>query len=171
MAEIPYSHKIRMADVPDAGVTLHLVPTPGERAALARHVGVPDISQMSVDVQVTPRGDGARVTGRLKARVRVTSVVSLEPFDDAVDEEFSVEFDPPEVIEALPQEEEGADTERDLPDALVDGTLDLGTLATEFLSLGIDPYPRRPGEVFEPHREGSEETSPFAALAQLKKKT
>jgi hypothetical protein len=48
--------------------------------------------------------------------------------------------------------------------------VDLGAVATEFLVLGIDPYPRKPGAAFElpegPHRE----ESPFAPLARWKKK-
>lgn len=172
MHELPYSHKVRLADVPDGGLTLHLSPSPDARAALARHVGVPDILDMSIDAQIIPRGEGARVIGRLKARVRVTSVVSLESFEDHVDEEFCVEFDPQDVIEASSEAlEEGAEPLHDPADALIDGVLDLGALASEFLSLGLDPYPRRPGEVFETYQEGADELSAFAALAQLKKKT
>jgi hypothetical protein len=52
---------------------------------------------------------------------------------------------------------------------MVDGVVDLGAIATEFLILGIDPYPRKPGAVFEPPQSGDGEASPFAALAALKK--
>ena len=50
----------------------------------------------------------------------------------------------------------------------IDGTVDLGALATEFLLLGIDPYPRKPGAVFEPPSTGDPGESPFAALAGLR---
>ena len=33
----------------------------------------------------------------------------------------------------------------DSPEPLVGGAVDLGAVATEFLVLGIDPYPRKPG--------------------------
>ena len=51
----------------------------------------------------------------------------------------------------------------------VDGTIDLGAIATEFLILGIDPYPRKPGIVFDAPRTGEASGHPFAALAALKK--
>ncbi len=42
------------------------------------------------------------------------------------------------------------------PEPLVGGTVDLGAIATEFLILGIDPYPRKPGAEFDapPRRPG-----------------
>jgi hypothetical protein len=48
--------------------------------------------------------------------------------------------------------------------------IDLGALATEFLILGIDPYPRKPGTVFEPPWEGGDVGHPFAGLAALTKR-
>ena len=56
------------------------------------------------------------------------------------------------------------------PEPLIGGEVDLGAIVTEFLMLGIDPYPRKEGAEFEPparHEDASEH--PFAALAALKK--
>jgi hypothetical protein len=47
--------------------------------------------------------------------------------------------------------------------------VDLGAVATEFLLLGIDPYPRKEGAEFEPRITGDPAAHPFAALASLKK--
>ena len=52
---------------------------------------------------------------------------------------------------------------------LIGGSIDLGALATEFLILGLDPYPRKPGATFQPPADAKPEESPFAALAALKK--
>ena len=62
-----------------------------------------------------------------------------------------------------------ADDETDSLEPLVGGTVDLGAIATEYFLLGIDPYPRKPGAVFEPPSAGDAATKPFAALAALKK--
>ena len=44
-------------------------------------------------------------------------------------------------------------------------------LATEFLILGIDPYPRKPGVAFDaPKPQSDAAGNPFAALAALQKK-
>jgi hypothetical protein len=48
------------------------------------------------------------------------------------------------------------------------GTVDLGAVATEFLLLGIDPFPRKPNAVFDAPGGSDRPESPFAALAALK---
>ena len=51
---------------------------------------------------------------------------------------------------------------------LVDGAIDLGAIAIEFLILGIDPYPRKADAVFEAPAAGDDPAAhPFAALAAL----
>ena len=55
------------------------------------------------------------------------------------------------------------------PEPLIGGVVDLGALATEFLILGLDPYPRKPGAVFEPPQDREPQGGPFAALAKLTK--
>ena len=56
------------------------------------------------------------------------------------------------------------------PEPLIDGRVDLGAIATEFLMLGIDPYPRKPDAAFEPPAAADDDTAhPFAALAALRK--
>ena len=35
------------------------------------------------------------------------------------------------------------------PDEIVNGKIDLGAVAAEFLALGLDPYPRKPGVDFD----------------------
>jgi hypothetical protein len=56
------------------------------------------------------------------------------------------------------------------PEPLRDGKLDLGAIATEFLLLGIDPYPRKPGVEFAPVKTDDASAKPFAALEALKKR-
>jgi uncharacterized membrane protein HdeD (DUF308 family) len=51
----------------------------------------------------------------------------------------------------------------------IDGVADLAAAATEFLLLAIDPYPRKPGAVFDLPNAGETGAHPFAALAALKK--
>ena len=52
---------------------------------------------------------------------------------------------------------------------LTGGVVDLGALATEFLILGLDPYPRKPGAVFQSPEETAAGEGPFSALAALQK--
>jgi hypothetical protein len=55
------------------------------------------------------------------------------------------------------------------PEPLVDGIIDLGVIAVEFLMLGIDPYPRKKGVEFVTPNAPDPATSPFSALGKLKK--
>jgi hypothetical protein len=48
--------------------------------------------------------------------------------------------------------------------------LDLGAIATEFLLLGMDPYPRKAGAEFAPVKADDASVKPFAALEALKKR-
>ncbi|WP_127089528.1 DUF177 domain-containing protein [Aquabacter cavernae] len=166
----PYAQYIRVLDLPPGGRVVRMEPDARTLERLARHVGVVALHALTADLTVTPiAGDGARVTGRVMAEVRQVSVVSLQEFDTEVSEDVDVKFMPQaDPAPAVPEEE--LDPEIDPPDAVVDGAIDLGALVTEFLALGIDPYPRRPGELFEPANEDESGASPFAALAPLKDK-
>ncbi len=99
--------------------------------------------------------------------------MTLAPVENVVDEPIDVEFVPPSQIPASAksiQKEEGEDAEiPEPPDPIVGGAIDLGRLAMEFLTLGIDPYPRKPGVVFvAPEAPKDPEEHPFAALKALK---
>jgi hypothetical protein len=115
--------------------------------------------------------DGLNVSGRVSATVGQTCVVTLEPIESEVDEEIDLVFAPPSAPTII--EEEGAEIEItpvDAPEPLTGGTVDLGAITTEFLILGIDPYPRNADAVFEPPAADGDTGGPFAALAALQKK-
>ena len=56
------------------------------------------------------------------------------------------------------------------PEPLIEGKVDLGAIATEFLLLGIDPYPRKAGAEFAAVKTADDSARPFAALEALKKR-
>ena len=99
--------------------------------------------------------------------------MTLEPIENQVEERVDLVFAPsaapPRVAEAgatAPVEVPAVDA----PEVLVNGVIDLGAIATEFLILGIDPYPRKADAVFDPSPAGDESGQPFAALAALKQR-
>jgi hypothetical protein len=92
----------------------------------------------------------------------------LEPVENAIDEPIDLVFVPEA---AVPAPTDGGEIEipaEDAPEVLVDDTVDLGAIATEFLALAVDPYPRKPGAVFEAPAAADDAARPFAALAALK---
>ena len=131
---------------------------------------------MTATLRVEPWGrGGARVTGAVHGELTQICVVSLEPFPATVDEDVDVRFAPQTAADSgVARRTEEAQTfslaDEDEPDPVIDGKIDLGALAAEFFALGLDPYPRKPGAVFDEERTNSEPTeSPFAALAQRDK--
>jgi hypothetical protein len=163
---------LAITDVSEAGRHLDLVANAQARAAVATLAGLTALPRLEASFDVTRRGRGGlHVVGRVSATVGQTCVVTLEPVENEVDEAIDVAFVP---AGATSLEEYGSGevevTLEDAPEPLVGNAIDLGAIATEFLILGLDPYPRRPDVVFEtPPAAGDEPAHPFAALAGLKK--
>jgi hypothetical protein len=165
-----WSAPVRFEDIPEAGLRVDLPADAGVRAALARAASVEALPRIEAKFDVTRYGrDGLHVRGRVAARVRQTCVVTLEPVENEIEEPVDLTFVPPQDGgEAHGREEELGP--HDPPEALVNGTIDLGAIAAEFLLLGIDPYPRKAGAVFAAPPTGDASDHPFAALAALKKR-
>jgi len=178
----PFSRPLFVDSVGEAGLRLDHVASESECAALAELNGLAAIRDLHVDADVARQGrDRLLVRGRVRAVVTQTCVVTLDPFDVDVDEAFEIEFAPEAEaeaahtramaeLEAAPGRAAATLAEQpDPPDPIIDGKIDLGALAAEFLVLGLDPYPHKPGVEFEPVIEDEPQPSPFAALAKLKK--
>jgi uncharacterized metal-binding protein YceD (DUF177 family) len=172
----PFSRPLRVDALPGKGATQSIEADADERAALAKLNHLPAIASLSATFRLSPGGrDGVRVTGDIRAEVTRVCIVTLEPFTSHVEEPVDLLFSPPAKEE--PPRGAGAEKEKDLdltaedpPDVIVDGVIDLGALAAEFLALGLDPYPRKPGVAFAAPAVAVDEASPFAALAGLKTK-
>jgi len=131
---------------------------------------VPAIASLAADLRVAPFGrDGLSVSGEIAARLTQTCVATLEDFESSVVAPVDIRFSPDGVDpNAEIDLSELVDVEgEDPPDLLVDGRIDLGAIIAEFLVLALDPYPRKPGAVFEA-AEPEADASPFAALKALR---
>jgi uncharacterized metal-binding protein YceD (DUF177 family) len=168
----PWHATVRLEDVPDTGLHLDLVADEQVRTSLATLAGVVDMPRLVAVFDVVRHGNGLRATGRVTATVEQTCVVTLEPVENEVDEPIDVIFAPGDVAEPAADVDEDALDDGDLgaepPEDLADGAADVGAIAAEFLLLGIDPYPRKPGTTFTPPEQNGAVISPFEALAKLK---
>jgi hypothetical protein len=167
----PWHVPVRLEDVPETGLHLDLMADAPVRAGLAALAGVIDIPRLEAVLDVVRHGNGLQMTGRVSATVGQTCVITLEPLQNEVDEPINVVFAPVASDFAaveLEAEDLPEDALREPPEILSDGTADVGAIAAEFLLLGIDPYPRKPGAEFEPPAEQAGVVSPFGALAKLK---
>jgi hypothetical protein len=166
----PWHVPVVVEDIPETGQHFELVADAETRAAIARLAGLRDLPRLQADFDLMRQGAGLHVTGRVSATVGQDCVVTLEPLVNEVDEAVDLLFMPPSADAAAAGSNGGTDDSEaepkwDDPEPLVDGVVDLGALATEFLVLGVEPYPRKPGAVFESPDDGEPEEGPFAALA------
>jgi hypothetical protein len=169
----PWRVPVPAEDVPEQGQHFALVADVETRADIARMARLRDLQRLEADFDVARQsGGGLRVLGRVSASVGQTCVVSLEPLVNEVEEDVDLLFMPPSAAEVA-----GAETEKggspdgkwNEPEPLIGGVVDLGAIATEFLVLGLDPYPRKPDAVFEPPQDLKPDGGPFAALASWPK--
>jgi len=169
-----WSVPVAVEDIPDTGLHIAIDAPAATRAALAELAALRELPQLSAVFDLTRQGAGVHIAGQVSARVGQTCVVTLEPIESDIQEAVDITFAPAPGGGTLAEPKSarkrtsGGD---EPPESLVDGTLDLGALATEFLILGIEPYPRKAGAQFAPPKVEDGGEHPFAALESLKKKT
>lgn len=134
-----------------------------ERVAVADLLGLAALDELELDATVASKDQGFVVDGRVRARVTQACVVTFDP----VVAELDLPFRRTLVV--------GTTTAADEPDVdplgedidyLEAPTVDLGAIAVEELSLGLEPYPRsaRADEVLAAVEAPVD--GPFATLAR-----
>ena len=171
-AERPIISKIVDVDrMPDRGLDLTIKADAAACAALAAANDLSALKNFEARVQVVKRGrSGVNVTGTVEADITQICVVSLEPFETHVSEPIDVDYEAERPAARAGLADAFTPSERDPPEAIVDGRIDVGALAGEFLTLSLDPYPKKPGVAFADAAFPAEapDPSPFAALGRLK---
>lgn len=168
----PLSRPVPVATIPAHGLDVKVTPTPDERAAMAAALDLAAVDSLTADLHLTHRSGGIiAVTGALSATIQPICVLSLEPFALKISEPVEITFTDEDHAAKI-RARAGADEDvsgDDPPDLIENGTIDLGHVTTEFLSLALPIYPRKPGAAFasaaEPERE-----SPFDTLKALRTK-
>jgi uncharacterized metal-binding protein YceD (DUF177 family) len=164
----PWSVPVTLDDIPDTGMHTEIEAPESVRAELAALTGLRGLPRLSAVFDLSRRGSGAHVSGKVSARVVQTCVITLEPIENEIDEDVELVFTPALAEAGQTRAKDGESDEP--PEPLVDGKIDLGAIATEFLLLGIDPYPRKAGAEFSPVTADDGSARPFAALEALKKR-
>lgn len=131
--------------------------------ALAARLGIPGVQSLSAEV-VLQRVPGNKavihVEGMLKADVTQSCIISHAPVKGHIEEEFEGWYADPSSFTSLARarhEKAGkaADIEipimdeREDPEPMVNGKIDLGDLVAQYLSLSLNPYPRAHGVAWD----------------------
>lgn len=161
---------VKLHELGRGEVRVRLEPDAAERAKVAHDLGLESLPKLTAQLTVRPWLDGAEISGRFEAVVEQLCSVTLDPFEQPLSGEIEVRAVPQGSPAAAP--DEGGEAEHDAdapdpPDVLAGDAIDLAAYVVEHLSLEIDPFPRKPGAVFEAPASEAEE-SPFAVLKKLK---
>ena len=169
MAETSWPKPLRLSELTHGPVSRRVQADPAALQRIASELGLDGLDRLEAETEVSPWLDGARVRGRLRALVRQTCGVTLDPLESEIDQDFEVSLLPAGSPNApVAPEDSVIDPDAEDPPEIIEGDeIDLGALVIEQLALEIDPFPRKPGAVFD---AGPEENppSPFAALKDFK---
>jgi hypothetical protein len=164
-SQSPVSHPVNVARLPQKGMPVMIEANPAQRAILADEHGLLGVSAFRADLLVSNwRRNGVKVAGRVEADIEQECVVTLEPLDARISEEFSQVFLPDDSKLGRQGFHEGGEVHLDAegpdsPEPFSGDVIDVGALAEEFFGLAIDPYPRKPGASLPgPAAVGEEET-------------
>lgn len=135
--------------------------TPQECEALAVAFKIPAVRDLVGRFRVSGPSSRLIVTGTVDAVVTQTCTISLDPFESTLSEPVEVVFTDTDILVGTDAEE------ADIPDPIVGNQIDFGTLTAEFLALGLDPYPRKPGITFTPVTDENEDGA-FGVLRPLR---
>ena len=88
----PLSRPVSVRHLPPEGLEVAVEATPEERAALAKDFKLEAIHALEGRFRLTGTAERVHVEGVVTARVGQICVVTLEPFDDVIEEEVKVDF-------------------------------------------------------------------------------
>ncbi|MGB0342133.1 MAG: YceD family protein [Parvibaculales bacterium] len=167
-----FSYIVLRDDVPPNGLDVNFEADATTCAALAQQFQLEALEAVSVQSHIVPFDKaGLRATGRVCGRVQQICGVTLEPVWTQIEEDFTIEFQPADILAkfVIPDD----DVETDLPEALTDGQADIGDMAMQYLALAIPPWPRHADAEFDNFGDGDDDeenqtASPFAVLAKLR---
>lgn len=168
-----FSYPIEVDSLSASLKKYHLKASPKDLVYLTEVLKVPAVKSCEADISLKHnyREHALSVSGRVRAELELTSVISLENFDKIYEGEFTLHYDTKATYKDIRDME--PEYNDDVPDIIEDGRIDLGNIVIEQIALLIEDYPRKDGEVFSFESEFDTETTeamnPFNILKKLKK--
>lgn len=183
-----WSHNVEVEDIGETALLKKLSASPQERKDLARRMNVVHVDSLSAELKVAREDKGflIHVTGRFKGVVAQECALSQELIKTQLEGDVEGWFAEEGRAISLSKVRHDKDSkkanaeleilsERDDPDPVIDGMIDLGELVTQHAILEIDPYIRAEGAVSdsvisaeEAEKKERKINNPFAALKNWK---
>lgn len=174
----PISFSVNVARLPKNGMPVRFEANDVQRLEMAKAHDLLEVRRLVVEVDIIGwKKGGVKVTGDVSGEIVQACAVTLEPVEETVEEPISAVYLPAGSRLAKPynivEGEIILDPEgEDLPETFTGDEIDIGAIAEEFFTLGINPYPRKAGVEVAVKNEGDdEERGPlFEKLAALRNK-
>ncbi len=162
-------------NVPSSGKTVKMVAESDVLKPIAERLDVLEVKSLSSELRLTLQNGGhiLNITGHFKAEIVQECIITLQPVEATLEDDFEAWY--ADHDKAIPFNrakhnqkamEEGDEVqileEKDDPEALIDGQVDLGEVVIQFLSLSVNPYPRAEGVADDAEPEPIEVTKPVA---------
>ncbi len=186
-----WSYLVDVEDLERGPKTFTFTASDEERGDLARRLGIVSVEMAEASITLQRVGGGVvQAMGTIRADVTQSCVVSLVPVKNRIEEEFEGWFGDKNNAVSFAKarnerEAKKGHTEMEVmeesvdPEPIIGGRVDVGELATQYLSLFLDPYPHADGVSGEfvagpqPEKDGAGAAirkNPFEALKDWKEK-
>jgi uncharacterized metal-binding protein YceD (DUF177 family) len=169
----PLNYYVELNDVRNEDeVTVDVTATPAECVELATRLKIPEVKSLTAHITLRKglRPDLFDIQGQLKVKVVQECSVTLVPLDETVDETFYETLTTSESALAPKPDEEDSHQPVEL---IKDNRIDLGEIISQWVGLGLDPYPRSEETPLFQHVEVKTDQkthNPFGILEGLKDK-
>ncbi len=132
-----FSRKVAIARLGREPRPHSLAAEPHERASLAERFGLLALDRLEAVLEVWREGEGARLTGRLRAEAAQPCVLTGEPVPATLDCPLALVFAADEPAAEVELDADDLDT---MP--IEGGLIDLGEAVAQSLALALPQYPR-----------------------------
>lgn len=168
-----FSYQIKTDALPQGEQVYKLRADAEDREKIREILKIPGVKSFSSDIHL--RYNHAehllKLWGRSEAELVLESVITLEHFSKKYAADFELSYDTKATLKSQREEEVEITIDDNLPDVVINGTIDLADIAIEQIALVMEDYPRQEGEVFTFQPEfsaGDERPNPFAVLKNIK---
>jgi uncharacterized metal-binding protein YceD (DUF177 family) len=180
-----WSHRVEVATLPDGETRKHIEASEQECRDLARRLKITSVEDLKADLVIHHKrgGRSVYVSGSVHGKVTQPCTVTLADTLQVIDETFEAWYADSDAAISLARVRQDKMSrhaeaevpileEKDDPEPIVEGKIDLGELASQYLALAIDLFPRAEG-VPEPEAltievKAPSTQNPFAALKKWK---
>ncbi|MBL8638447.1 MAG: DUF177 domain-containing protein [Alphaproteobacteria bacterium] len=169
LPEPEWSVWVKADEIPADGKQVDLSPDASQLPLIAQRIGVLSLDSLRASLSLSKSKGGVmvHVTGTLWAEIVQSCVVTLEPIKSKIQEDFEAWFADQEHVILFEKAQRDVLTKKEMmdlpileekedPEPLEDGKVNLGELVVQYLCLAVNPFP---------HNETAEQQSEKTPIA------